>query len=80
MSTATTGDTAARGQPGQYPLRGRQLDLGLALLSARRKPTETLEIRDIAAWCGCSGQNIRLIEWRALRKLRARAPWLDGWR
>lgn len=65
---------------GEYNLRGRQLDLGLALLEVARKPGEPLEVRDIAAWCGCTGQNIRLIEWRALRKLKARAPWLDDWR
>ena len=65
---------------GQYKLRGRQLDLGLALLEVARKPGEPLEAHDIAAWCGCTRQNIRMIELRARNKIKARAPWLDDWR
>jgi hypothetical protein len=48
-----------------------RIDLGLALLSARRKPGEKFTHADIAAWCGCTPRYIGMVEQRALRKLRA---------
>lgn len=52
--------------------RSSRIDLGLAILSALRKPNQTLTSHDIAAWCDCTGQAIRQIEARALRRLRNR--------
>lgn len=48
----------------------RRIDLGLAILSVLRKPGQTLTSNDIAAWCDCSGQAIRQIEAKAIRRLR----------
>ena len=58
------------------PLVGRAgnnyIDLGLSLLSCLLKPGEALTSHDIAAWCGCSHAAIKVIEKRALRKVRRR--------
>ena len=48
------------------------IDLGLALLACLRRPGETLTSHDIAAWCGCSHAAIKVIEKRALKKVRQR--------
>jgi Sigma-70, region 4 len=53
-------------------MRKESIDLGLALLSVLRLPNESLTYDDIAAWCGCCKEQIRQIEFRALRKLRRR--------
>jgi hypothetical protein len=46
------------------------VDAGLLLLTAIRKPRETFPVRYIAFVCGCNMRNIQEIEIRALRKLR----------
>ncbi len=50
----------------------QQMDEGLALSRAfmQKHGIQSLPRQVIALWCGCSGENIRLIEERALRKLR----------
>jgi DNA-directed RNA polymerase sigma subunit (sigma70/sigma32) len=50
----------------------RSVDIGLAVLSAIRKPHETFSCEQIAGVCGCSKQFINQIERRALAKLRRR--------
>ena len=47
-------------------------DLGLAISGALLAPGQTRSINELAAFCGCSKQNIQQIEKRALRKLRHR--------
>jgi hypothetical protein len=47
-------------------------DLGLAISGATLQPGKTRTSVEIAAFCGCSKQNIQQIEKRALRKLRNR--------
>lgn len=54
---------------GQGLARQRRVDLGLALLSVARKPGVELSCRDIAAWCDCSEEAVRLILQKALQKL-----------
>ena len=49
--------------------KGR-IDLGLAICAATRRGM--LELDEIAAYADCSGELIRQIEARALRKLRTR--------
>ena len=51
--------------------KARRMRLGLALLSALRKPGERLTLEDIAAWCNCEPSTIQRIEMEALRKIRA---------
>jgi hypothetical protein len=46
------------------------VDLGLAISGALLRPGERRQATDIAAFCGCSPQNIRQLETRALKKLR----------
>lgn len=48
------------------------IEAGLDALRARALPGETFSHRAIAEACGCSWQNIYLIERRALRKVRER--------
>ena len=49
----------------------KNIDEGIALLHAARDPNHSYSLREIARAAGCSSENIRLIERRALRKLRA---------
>ncbi len=49
-----------------------RVDLGLALLEVFRAPGETLSLRDIAAWCGCTDAGIYMIQVSAMKKLRNR--------
>ena len=48
----------------------QQVDLGLAISGATLEPGQTRTLPEIAAYCGCSPQNIGLIEQSAMRKLR----------
>jgi len=48
------------------------VDLGLAISGALLKPGKTRTHEEIAAFAGCSKQNIEQLEKRALRKLRHR--------
>ena len=50
--------------------KGADIDLGLAILAATTEPPHTADT--IAAFCGCTRQNIQKIEQRALRKLRVK--------
>ena len=63
-------DTSDRDVPSGRPRRER-IDLGLALLSLARRPGVQFTNDEIAAWAGCTEMNIRRIERRALRKVRA---------
>lgn len=49
-----------------------EFNLGLAVLQAITPPKVPVSHRVIAAACGCSWQNIWLIEQRALHKLKRR--------
>lgn len=53
--------------------RREKIDLGLAVIAATRKPTESMNLSDIAEVCGVSPQAIWQIERKALAKMRARA-------
>lgn len=53
------------------PKRDR-IDIGLALLGVYCQPNTPLTLEEIAGWCGCSYQAIRMIQESALRKLRVR--------
>lgn len=46
------------------------IDLGLAVLSAIRRPHQCFTQQAIAAACGCSRQNIYDIEHKAIRRAR----------
>jgi len=46
------------------------VDLGIAISGALLKPGQTRTQTEIAAFAGCSKQNIEKLEKRALRKLR----------
>ena len=48
------------------------IDLGLAISAATLQPGEQRSTYELAAYCGCTHQNITRIEQRALRKLRIR--------
>jgi SpoU rRNA methylase family enzyme len=50
--------------------RDPQVDLGLAISGATLPPGKTRTITEIAAFCGCSKQNIEQLENKALKKLR----------
>ena len=50
--------------------KGADLDLGLAISGATLPPGCRRTNEEIAAYCGCSRQNISVIEHRALKKLR----------
>lgn len=46
------------------------VDLGLAVSGALLQPGQTRSHREIAAFCGCTTQNIQSLEQRAMQKLR----------
>jgi len=48
----------------------KSIDLGLAISGCHVRRGVGLSYKEIAAFCGCSWQNIWLIEQRALRRLR----------
>lgn len=50
----------------------QRIDIGLALLGVYCQPSTPYTLEEIAGWCGCSHQAIRMIQESALRKLRAR--------
>jgi hypothetical protein len=52
------------------PARDPNVDLGLAISGATLPPGKTRNCTEIAAYCGCSKQNIEQLENKALRKLR----------
>jgi len=47
-----------------------EIDLGLAISGATLEPGKTRSLLEISFYCGCTKQNIDLIEKRALRKIR----------
>jgi DNA-directed RNA polymerase sigma subunit (sigma70/sigma32) len=56
----------------------RRIDLGLAISRALMHPGQTRTLSELAAFCGCTRQNIHFIEQRALRKMRDRlVPWME---
>jgi DNA-directed RNA polymerase sigma subunit (sigma70/sigma32) len=52
--------------------KSRRIDLGLAILAATSKPGTEHTCEEIAAYCGCTAQNVHHIEQKALAKLRLR--------
>lgn len=52
--------------------RTARVDLGLQLLSIARRPGTTFTLQEIAVWCGCGREAVRIIEQRALMKLHHR--------
>ena len=58
----------------ELPARQPQTDLGLELLRIAAVPGVAYSQWELAAWMGCTATNVRLIERRALRKLRHRLP------
>src|SRR5262245_50853771 len=48
------------------------IELGLAVSALTMLPGETRTLEEIAAYCNCSRERIRQIEFRALRKMRIR--------
>ena len=55
---------------GGYGPKTERTNLGLELLSIAALPKATFTYSEIAAWCGCSPEAIRIMEWKALRRLR----------
>lgn len=47
-----------------------RIDLGLAILSAVNQGRNIFNREDLAAWCECDPESIRLIELRTLRRVR----------
>ena len=52
--------------------RTRDIDCAIAVVATLRKPGERFTYKQIGSAVGCSWQNIRLIERKALRKVRHR--------
>ena len=52
--------------------KGADIDLGLAISAATLEPGEHRTNEEIAAYCGCTRQNVDRIYQRAMRKLRVR--------
>jgi DNA-directed RNA polymerase sigma subunit (sigma70/sigma32) len=50
--------------------KSRRIDLGLAVLSVLREPGKLYSLAEIAAWCDCTHEAIRVIEEKAMKKLR----------
>ena len=48
----------------------KRIDLGIAIAHATTMPGQRRSLAEIAAYCGCSRQNISVIEQKALRTLR----------
>ncbi|WP_157837110.1 hypothetical protein [Geminisphaera colitermitum] len=55
-----------------------RMSLGLELLLMRARKGVPLSFHDIAAWCGCTKESVRLIEAKALKRVRMRARALAG--
>jgi hypothetical protein len=58
--------------------KSARMDLGLELLRLATLPGAAWKPTEIAAWCGCSNEAIRMIERRALRKVRRAMG--EGWK
>ena len=54
------------------PEKSSRIDPGLSILEAVTPPGVPLSQTEIAVWCGCTSEAIRVMELRALRKLRRR--------
>ena len=54
------------------PQQSARIDLGIAVFQCFAIPGECYTCEEIAAWAGCSAQNIYLIEQAALNKLRVK--------
>jgi sigma-70-like protein len=52
--------------------QGADIDLGLAVSALSLTPGERRTTEQLAIFCGCTRQNISVIEHKALRKLRAK--------
>ena len=52
--------------------KSRRIDLGLAILEVITPPGVPLSQAEISVYCGCTSEAIRMIEFRALRKVRRR--------
>lgn len=61
-----------RDLPAKGFVKAARIDLGLALLHARRKPGETYTQLEIAQWAGCSPSLIHEITKGALAKIARR--------
>lgn len=48
----------------------KKIDLGLAISGATLPPGQCRQLREIAAFCGCTDEAIAWIERRALKKIR----------
>ena len=55
---------------GKFGPKTERTNLGLELLSIAALPKASFTYSEIAAWCGCSPEAIRIMEWKALRRLR----------
>ena len=58
------------------PAKTDRVNLGLAILSSIRRPGVAYSYTDIACFAGCTDSNIKLIEQKALKKLRIHAKQL----
>jgi hypothetical protein len=64
--------TVDRDVPNNRSAKTERIDLGLAILSALSPAGQVWERIEIAAFCGCTNEYIRAIEFKALKKLRHR--------
>lgn len=58
---------------GASTAKRQRVNLGLAISGCSLAPGVTRTIEEIAAYCGCSKQNISIMERRALKKFKAAA-------
>ena len=70
--------TVDRTLPANGAAKRQRIDLGLDLLYRQRREGRPFSRLEIAAWCGCSDEYIRVIETRALAKLRRRLSHLKS--
>jgi hypothetical protein len=54
--------------------KSERVDLGLAVAACHAQRGREMTLDEIALWCGCTREAIRLIEFRALGKLRRQMP------
>jgi hypothetical protein len=71
--TLTELQKAINKSKGASTAKRRRINLGLAISGCTMQPGDTRTIEEIAAFCGCSKQNISIMERRAVAKFKAAA-------
>lgn len=72
-NTLSPADTrGADGQSSRKSKKANRFELGLAILSRHARRGHCVSLETMAAYAGCTKQYIRILERRALRKIRRR--------